>query len=174
MNNKPIYSSSLLRFISSFDIDPNNTVITPTALDSAEFVSMFYTPQLRVSKLASKVSEELDTGVIAKNELPNKDSFMYKLQTSDLKETKPYVYQLAKVVMLECFSIVYAIKHENKLLKYLEKEDIRTARTNLKYILDSLGKDQKYMGMTEDINKLDISLGYIQAQIPVIRGEMNV
>lgn len=169
---KLAHSSALLRFISSFDVDPDNSVIG-TALDEATFVSRFYTPKMKVSALAVKVLDELaNNKILAENRTPHEGSFMYKLQNSDLRTTKPYLFQLSKTIMLECFSVVYAVEQKPELLKYLNQTDLQVARTNLKYLLDAIGDDPKYSSMTEDINKIDISMGYIQAQVPVLRGEV--
>lgn len=173
MANDKAYPSSLIRFITSFDVDPDNSVVS-TALDSAEFISRFYTPQLKVSMLSSQLLESLvDKDLKMRNIDLNKDSLLYKIQTSDLRTTKPYTYALAKTVALECFSIIFAVEQEERMLKYLNVDDIKRARTNLKYILDDLGDSQKYANMTGDIGKLDIALGYIQKQVPVLRGETN-
>ena len=173
MINEKAYPASLLRFISSFDVDPDNTVIS-TALDSAEFISRFYTPQLKVSTLASRFLGSLESEeLFQRNIALDKDSLVYKIQDSDLRTAKPYTYALAKTVALECFSIIHAIESDQRLLKYLDTDDIKTARTNLKYILDDLGDAQKYSSMTGDIGRLDIALGYIQGQASTLRGENN-
>lgn len=173
MKNEKAYPASLIRFISSFDVDPDNTVVG-TALDSADFISRFYTPQLKVSTLASRLLDSLEVDELRQRNISlDKDSLVYKIQASDLRTAKPYTYALAKTVALECFSILHAVESKQELLKYLDMDDIKTARTNLKYILDDLGDAQKYSNMTGDIGRLDIALGYIQAQVPTLRGENN-
>lgn len=168
------YASVLLRFISSYEIAPNNELVLNTLDKEAEFVSRFYTPRLRVSELASQVLKDIEGEKIKPvNRDPAKDSFLEKVLKGDLKVEKPNLYQIAKIIMLEVFSVVYLVDNKPGYAQYLSEQDIRQARMNVKYFLDAISGEDKYLELVEHLHNFDISLGYIQGQIPVLKGEVS-
>lgn len=168
-----MYASVLLRFISSYEIAPNNDLILNTLDREADFVSRFYTPRLRVSELASRVLRDIEGEQIRPvNRNPAKGSFLEKIIDNNLKVENPNLYQIAKIIMLEVFSVVYMVDHKPEYAEYLSESELRQARTNIKYFLDSISGQDKYLELVEHLHSFDISLGYIQGQIPVLKGEI--
>lgn len=167
------YASVLLRFISSYEIAPNNELVLNTLDKEAEFVSRFYTPRLRVSELASRVLRDIEGNQIKPvNRNPAEGSFLDKVLKGSLKEDNPNLYQIAKIIMLEVFSVVYLVDHKPDYAQYLSERDLRQARMNVKYFLDAISGQEKYLNLVSHLHEFDISLGYIQGQIPVLRGEV--
>lgn len=164
--------AALLRFISAFDINPDNTIVSNVLDKEATFVSRFYTPNMKVSVLSTKVLKDLETkDILVVNRTLNPDSLTGQIINSSLRVRNPAIFQLAKTVILESFSLVYSINDSPELLEFIDADEIATARINVKYIIDALGKDPDYIKMSQNLSELDISLGYIQAQVPVLKGE---
>lgn len=167
------YASVLLRFISSYEIAPNNDLVLNTLDREAEFISRFYTPRLRVSELASYVLKDIQANRITPTRRhPNKGSFLEKVTQNNMRDNDPALYQLAKIIMLEVFSVVYLVDHKKEYAEYLTEPDMQQARANVKYFLDAISGTEKYLDLVEHLHQFDISLGYIQGQIPVLKGEI--
>lgn len=172
MDNKPRYSSTLLRFISSFDIEANNYLLLNTLDKEASFVSRFYTPELKVSELASHVLKDIESEkILPTNIPPNKGSFLEKVSTNNMRNNDKNLYQLARVIMLECFSCLYLLEEKREYTQYLNVQDFKRARANIKYMLDAIVVKEEYLDLVEHLQDFDIHLGYIQAQIPVLQEE---
>lgn len=166
------YASVFLRFISSYEIAPNNELIYNTLDREAEFISRYYTPRLRVSELASFVLKDISSETIKPiNKSVAKDSFLEKVFESNMKDRNPHLYQLAKTILLEVFSLVYLVDHKQNYAKYLSESDLRQVRMNIKYFLDAIGGEERYLNLVEHLHQFDISIGYVQGQVPVIKGE---
>lgn len=167
-----IYASVLLRFISSYEIAPNNELVLNTLDKEASFVSRFYTPRLRVSELASRVLRDIEGEQIKPvNRNPVEGSFLDKITKSNLRAENPRLYQIAKIIMLEVFSVVYLVDYKPEYAEYLSEAELRQARVNVKYFLDAISGQDKYLDLVEHLHNFDISLGYIQGQVPVLKGE---
>lgn len=165
------HPAALIRFMSYLDVDPDNVIMSNVIDQEPNFISRFYTPNLRVSPLAAKVLAALHTDTfLTINRDVSADSLIGQLTASNLRTENPYVYQLTQTIVLEAFSLVYAIEDREELVKYINADDINRVRINLKYVLDAIGKDHKYTSLIENIQELDVTLGYIEAQVPVIKG----
>lgn len=172
MADKPRYSATLLRFISSFEIAPNNFLILNTLDKEAEFVSRYFTPRLRVSELASYVLKDIQSEQILPMKTPPiEGSFLEAIEGTSMREDDNNLYQISKIILLEAFSIHYLLEHKREYTKYLNERDIQQARTNMKYLLDAIGRKDSYDVLRDHLYDFDISLGYIQGQIPVLRKE---
>lgn len=175
MDETITYSSAYLRFISSFELSPNNDVIF-NLLDSGEeeFVSKYYQPQYKVSELASQVLRDIKTERIRPIKgTVTKGSFLHLVENSPLRTRKESIYQLCKMLGLELFSIWYAVEHRKDYGKYFSQIELRQVRNNILYIMDYLGDKDEYLDLMVQLHELDIHVGYIQAQVPVIKGELS-
>lgn len=171
MANKQIrHPASLIRFISYLETDPDNVIVNNVIDQEPNFISRFYTPNLRISPLASKVLKELqDNSFLTTNRDVSPNSLIGQLSNSNLKAENPHLYQIAQTIVLESFSLIYAIEDKEELIKFISADDINLVRTNLKYLLDAIGTNHKYTDMIENIQQMDVTLGYIEAQVPVIK-----
>lgn len=176
LTNKSVYQSAdLMRFIRYINVDEMGEVVMNVIDAEPNFISRFYTPQFRVNKVSSSILTLIaDNGISETNKQLSEDSITYKLLNSGLKLTAPYVYQLAQTIVLECFALIYAVEEDETLFKYIDEDDVKITRENVKYIIDYLGTDRDYTDIVMDLHSMDVALGYVQRQIPVIQGGLPV
>ena len=93
---------------------------------------------------------------------------------SGLRLTAPDIYQLAQIVVLESFALIYAIEEKPEMFKMINESDVKQTRENVKYLVDYLGEKKDYTDIVMDLHSMDIALGYIQEQIPLIQGGLPV
>lgn len=172
MHEITTYSSEYLRFISSFEVAPNNEIIYNTLDKEAEFISRYYTPRLKVSELATFVLRDIYSEKIRPvRQETKKGTLLDIVKSSGMKDKTDNIYQLCKLIGLEIFSMWYAIEHQKDYRKYFSQRDIRQVRNNILYVLDVIGDREDYLDLIELLHELDIHVGYIQGQVPVIKGE---
>lgn len=168
-------SADLLRFIRYLKADINGEIVTNVIDDETNFISRFYTPHFRVNKISSTLLDLIaDNNIGEINKELSEDSLTYKFLHSGLKLTDPYIYSLAQVVILESFALIYAIEEQPELYKHIQESDIQETRESVKYICDYLGEKSQYVSIIMDLHSMDVALGYIQKQIPIIQGGLPV
>lgn len=162
-----------MRFIKYLNVDENGGITRNILDDTPNYVSRFYTPQMQVSKTSSNILDIIKTENITEvNTELTEDTVTKKLLDSDLKLMNPYVYQLAQTIVLECFSLIYSLEESPEMMKYIEESDIQQTRENIQYIADCLGDNKDYSEIVTDLHSMDIALGYIQKQVPLIKEEL--
>lgn len=167
-------SADLMKFISYLKIDINNKVIENVIDKEPNYISRFYTPKLVVSSLASRLLMIINNDkFIETNKSLSADTLTVKMLNSGLRLSNPYVYNLAQTVVLESFALIFMIEEDMTLLKFIDSTDVAQIRQNVKYILDNLGSDDRYMSITKDLQNMDVALGYIEAQIPLMKQELK-
>lgn len=168
-------SADLLRFIRYINVNVEGEVVMNVVDDTPNFISRFYTPHFRTNKISSNILDLIADNSIAEiNKSLSKDCLTYKFLHSGLKLTDPYIYSLAQVVILESFALIYAIEEQPTLYKSIEESDVQTTRENVKYICDYLGENSQYTDIIMDLHSMDVALGYIQKQIPLIQGGVPI
>lgn len=168
------HPKELLRFISNIKLDSNNNLILNLLDTTPSFVTRFYTPNFSVSVLATNVLAKLERDTILSSNVQLASSnLIYKINTSGMKLKRPDIYLLLRVAVLETFSLIYTIREDNDLIKFISVEEIKAVRVNLRYILTEIGAVEDYATIVEDVQNLDVVLGYIQAQVPVIKEVLN-
>jgi len=165
----------LISFISSIEVTPDNLVVENELDQESSFVSRFYTPHSAVSELARKVLENIQM-----NQIPTtvkrvkKESLAHHFIHSNFRETYPSLFKYIKILLLECFAIAYTIDYDPKLTKFLTQEDIQDTIETLKYILDVVSLDVRYPEIINGLHDLNVDLGYIKGQVPVIRSRASI
>lgn len=169
---KKVYQSTdLMRFIKTMNISTDGKIVTNILDEEPNYISRFFTPNLQVNKLSSKILDLLESEEIQEvNTDLSQDTVTKKILDSDLKLVNSYVYKLCQAVVLECFSLIYAIEERPELMQYIDEKDIQLTRENTKYVIDNLGSDNQYTSIVEDLTNMDIALGYIQKQLKMIQG----
>lgn len=168
-------STDLMRFIRPLKVNVAGDLVTNVIDDELNFISRFYTPHFRVNQISSTILDMIyDNNITEVNKQLSKDSLTYKLQMSGLSIMAPEMYKLSRLVVLECFALIYAIEEEQELFKYIDEQDVMNTRENVKYLVDYLGEQKDYIDIVMDLHSVDVALGYIQKQIPLIQGELEV
>lgn len=163
--------SGLLRFIQSVNISNQGEIIR-NVLDTEEpnFVSRYYTPKLTVTGVSKKVQAKINTGEIKQNNkrLTN-NTLTIHLMNSDLKLSRPYLYTVAQGIILDAFAIVYTIEEDKDLLAEVEQRELTQTRTNIRYLIDALGGEEKYQEIVKGFHELNVAIGYIENQLPILK-----
>lgn len=161
-----------MRFISTLNIDLEGGVIL-NVIDTEEpnFISRFYTPHLKVSQLGADISNKINLSEIEQSSKQlNNNTLTIKLINSGLALENPYMYKLAQSILLDSFAVVYAIEEDATLLQGIEVKDLTQTRTNVKYLIDYLGDKEDYVEIVERLHNLSVAVGYIENQLPILRG----
>ncbi|CAD0299968.1 Phage protein [Enterococcus phage 156] len=168
-------SADLLRFFRYLNVDISGEVVANVIDDQPNFISRFYTPHTRVNKISSTLLDIVrDNDIGETNKALSKDSLTYKFLKSGLKLSSPRIYELAQIVVLESFALIYAIEEEPEMFKMINESDVKQTRENVKYLIDCLGGAKDYTGIVMDLQSMDVALGYIQEQVPLIQGGLPV
>lgn len=168
-------SADLLRFFRYLNVNVQGDVVSNVIDGQPNFISRFYTPHTRVNKISSTLLDIVkDNNISETNKELSKDSLTYKFLKSGLRLTAPDIYQLAQIVVLESFALIYAIEEKPEMFKMINESDVKQTRENVKYLVDYLGEKKDYTDIVMDLHSMDIALGYIQEQIPLIQGGLPV
>lgn len=167
--------ANLIRFIASLDIKPNNVVYLNGLDMKFDFVSRFYTPHISISVLANNVLRDIATGMVPTTVLQNTEyGILRDIEESGIKTINRSMYTLIRIVLLETFSIVYTLNDKQNFIRYVEIDAIDDLRQNIKYLIDALGKDNRYSKITQSLQILLTDLGYIQAAIPEMKERWRI
>lgn len=164
-------SSDLLRFIRSINISNQGEIIR-NVLDNEEpnFVSRYFTPKLTVTGASKKVQSRIISGEIKqKSRKLSNNTLTINLINSDLKLTRPYLYMVAQGIILDAFTIVYVIEDAKEWLVDIEQKELKQTRANIKYLIDALGGDERYTTIIKDLHDLNVAIGYIESQLPLLK-----
>ena len=155
-------------------VNPDGTVITNVIDTTPNYISRFYTPKLVISSLSSNILSVLNQDdFFQTNRALSESTLTMKFLKSSLKLESPFVYTLAQTTILEAFALLYSLKEKPELMKYIDTADVNLTRQNVKYLLDYLGDDERYSEITIDLQSMDVALGYVGAQIPLIKKELR-
>jgi hypothetical protein len=170
-----MYSAELIRFITGVPVLNDGTIPINTIASNANFVSKLYTPTYALSTVARLVQPDLNNGTIETIDLAlGKETLVYKALQSDLASYAPDIYLLLRSVVLESFAILHTVDNSPVNLQYMSSKDIIRIRTNINYLADYMGTEEKYFYIIEDLRNLNISFGYVENQIDVIRSDRGV
>lgn len=164
------YPMQLLRFIGNLDVDPEGK-LDVYGLEERPTISPYtYYPKTNVSLLAQEVLNRIRLGTIkgSPSEV-NHDSVVYLAEKLKLENFDFYTYHLTRLVMLEAFSISYAIHEDRTLLKLISDKTMLDTFNNAKYILEVVSGEDSFNPLVIELHDLIVSLGYLKAQAPVLR-----
>lgn len=167
--------NELYRFIGHLKAEPSGDIVLNVLDKKPSFVSRFYTPHLKVSGLATRFLWKLQGGrTIEAKPIFDWTSFVGRVMNCNLGIDYPYEYNLLQTVCLESTALIYATDAEPSLFNHLLEKDLTRVRENLKYLIDTLGADEKYAPMTENLNAMYIAIGYTEKQVPLIQKELKM
>ena len=166
-----IYTKKFFNFISKIRVNPQNIIIENFLDKGFPKLSSYYTPRRELSELAIHTLEEVQRGKIihSKGKTDPRTIPGMVFNTGVLREY-PELTMYFRIVLLETFSVVYAIKYREDFRQYLNGEDIRGVRDNINFIVDILGFDPRYKDLILSLQTVEIELAYIQAQVNKMGG----
>lgn len=152
--------------IKTLNISPDGTVIRNVLDEDSPYISQYYTPNLSVGSLCSKIKEELDINIVVQDyvtEYPN--TIGYFLENSDLEQESLYAYDILKSVVVDCFCIIYALNVDTSYQKYITSVEIDNDLNNIFYIIDYLSGTLRYSDQIDNLYSLVDQLGVIKNQL---------
>lgn len=175
MQRNVTQSAELMRFISGVAIDPKGDLILNVLDKENSYFSKYYTPRFKVSRLSAIIKDEITTGNIEKSDKKlGKKTLTKMIIDSDLQYRHPTVYRLAKTIVLECFSVIYAIQEDPDMLAKIEQKDLYIVLENIKYVIDSLGASDDYVDIVGKLHSTSVAVGYILHQLPLMKGDSDL
>lgn len=181
-------TSGLMKFLNNIDLNKrtlvdikgneqgNRTSLNHNLLDeNLQFVSRFYTPQLRLSPLADKVLELIkDDNIVVSDVDSNTHTIIKKVGSTILHIQAPQVYKILQSIVLEAYSIINCMTENIESLKYLSSMDLLIIRENINYVADYLSQHDNYDSIIEDLRSMDICFGYLEQQLPILKKELDI
>lgn len=166
------YPREFIDFLGRLEVSPDNTIIENVLDKESDFVSQYFTPHSSIGELSRKVLETIQAREIrTTNANMKKNSLGDLVLSSKLLDIHPNLRPYIQAILLESLSIEIAIDHIPEFIKYLNEDDIGKVRENITYTLDIISVDPRFVDIIKHLNDLYVNLGYIQAQIPVIKEE---
>lgn len=152
------------------EITPDNLIVENKLDKETDFVSRFYTPHSSIGELSRKVLESIQAKEIrtTSGDLEY-DSLGYLIQHSKLLKVHPNLKRYFQIIFLEVLSIEIAIDYVPELRELMDENVIKRVRENIKYTLDVISLDPRFTKIIEHLQNLEVDLGYIEAQVPVIK-----
>lgn len=165
-------STDLIRFITTLPVDNQGKIVLNIIDKQGEptFISRYFTPRLEVNPIAPVVIQRVISKEITQTtQSLSNNTLTIEIVNSGLKQENLYVYRLCQSVLLDCFSLVYAIEEDRDLLARVTSAELTTTLENIKYIMDYTGGYDKYSSLNSRFNNVYIAVGYLKAQLPVLK-----
>lgn len=164
------YPREFIDFIGRLEITPENAIIENVLDKDSEFVSRYFTPKASIGELSRKVLESIHAKeVITTNNKLRAGSLGDLLLNKRLINTHPNLKPYLQAILLEVVALDVAIEHAPELRQYVNEKDISRVRDNITYALDLISIDPRFTKEYKHLQDLYINLGYIEAQVPVIK-----
>ena len=166
-----IYTKRFFNFISKLKVNPQNLIIENFIDKGLPQISSYYTPRRELSDLAVRTLEDIQRDKIAYSRgRTNGDTIPGVVLQSGILEEYPELVMYFRIVLLEMFSVVYAVKYKDSFKQYLSGEAIKKTRNNINFITDIIGFDPRYKDLILSLQAVEVELGYIQAQADKLKG----
>lgn len=168
--------AQLLSFIDNVSIDQSGDLI----LNGVSFPSFTtsYTPVLSVSYVSQQVFQSIGTDILPDyTSTLDSSNLIIRINDSSIQSRSLAIYSLLQVVILESFSFSYLFEEDSDLLNYVHDNDFTAIRNNIHYLIDYFGYSptdtpfESYISFIPDMRNLDISFGYLQAQLNILTGK---
>lgn len=146
-------SMQLLHFMTMLDLQRDGTVQKQYFDKDFDFTSKYFTPELKVSKLAVDMQDVLYNGTtFSVDAQANQSELMRLEQLLDFKHTDRYAYRMLQMITVEIFSLITVQDIAPSASNEYNQADAIRLHTNLNFLMEYL--NTKY---TPKIND-DISL----------------
>lgn len=168
------YPRGYISFLGRLEISPKNMIVENALDKETDFVSRFFTPHSSIGELSRKMLESIQAREIrTSSRESNYNSLGYLVLHSSLLETHPNLKPYLQAILLEALAIEIAINHVPELREFMNEKDIEKVRENISYTLDIISVDPRYTMIIEHLHDLYVILGYMQAQVPAIKEDME-
>lgn len=166
-----IFTKRFFDFVKKLNVTPQNTIVENTLDKEVTLVSKYYTPRKALSQLAVSTLEDIKLNkIVFTRNKQDKDTLPGMVFNSDILKEYEVLTMYFRIILLETFSLVYAVKYRPLYRQYVDETDIKNVRETINYIVDILGFDPRYKDIIMALQYLEVDLGYIQAQAKLIRG----
>ena len=159
----------LLKFIETLKINTNGSFVRNALDNSIIAVSGYFTPQGKVSQLASTVHSAIKSGDVFTALLGQKEtsSLTSLIKDSTLRYDDPFIYQMLQAIVTEGFSLVYATENQPELMYYYSKEDASRLHENINYVADILAQKDNtlYYDVINELRNLDTDTMYLYSLV---------
>lgn len=163
-----------ISFLGDMGVTPKNMIIENQLDKQTEFISKYYTPHPSVGELSRKVLEGIHAKEVRVTTRKMPEGTLGNLVlSSDLLKVHPNLASYMRVILLEAFALEIAVNHMPELGTYISAESINNVRENIKYSLDIISVDPRFTEEYLILSELYIVLGYIEAQVPIIRQDLE-
>lgn len=166
ITNQP---NEYIRFIDSAPINDSGEFVINKLDYPDSYISDYYTPNFEVTSVATKVKNLIDTSDYCDNMTQLEDgSFIKLVENSDISYNNPSTYLLIKGIVLDIFSINYTFQYDTDLESYLSASDLDKLLSNIEYVIDSLGFDNKYSEIISYLLDFQDDMSTLKVDLPSV------
>ena len=168
------FPMEFINFVGDLEVTPKNMIIENSLDKDLEFVSRYFTPRPSIGELSRKILEAIHAREVRTSSRKlGQGSLGRLILDSDLLKVHPNLTKYMRVILLEVLALDIAINHLPELGEYINKKDINRVRENIKYSMDIISVDPRFVSEYANLSELYISLGYIEAQVEVIKRDLE-
>lgn len=134
-------NKDLITFITAIQLEADGSISTSPLDENLPVISKFFTPNIKVSILSTRVQNLLkasNSEIVPTTDVVISD-LMKAIKGSNLKYNNPNLYRLLQTVLLESFSVIYAIEKDESLQVLINKKDAMRIHENINYVLEMVG-----------------------------------
>ena len=147
----------LLHFMTLLDLQNDGTVQKKYFDDDFDYISNYFTPELKVSKLAVDMHDLLYSGETFSADATANDSELMRLeQLLDFKHTDRYAYRMLQMIIIEVFSLITVQELAPDSSSEYEQADAKRLHNNINFLIEYL--NNKYMATQDDEISLETSV----------------
>lgn len=147
----------LLHFMTMLDLQADGTVQKKYFDNDFDYISNYFTPELKVSKLAVDMQDVLYQGVTFVGDATAKDNELMKLEKFlDFKHTDKYAYRMLQMISIEVFSLITVQDLAPETADEYSQADAIRLHNNINFLIEYL--NDKYEATIDNDIDLDTSV----------------
>lgn len=147
----------LLHFMTMLDLQADGTVQKKYFDNDFDYISNYFTPELKVSKLAVDMQDVLYQGVTFVGDATAKDNELMKLEKFlDFKHTDKYAYRMLQMISIEVFSLITVQDLAPETADEYSQADAIRLHNNINFLIEYL--NDKYESTVDNDIDLDTSV----------------
>ena len=161
-----VQSRAQFIFATNFKIKESGTIDWKPTDGQDVYVSKLYTPEYKISTLAKKFKELVESGAeFELSSLLPPSPFVSLMTTGNVKVGHSGSYVLAQAILLESMALIYCVENNIRWRKYIFQEDILRIHENINYVIETLPIGTEYNNILRLLRTMDIDIMYVASRL---------
>lgn len=161
-----VQSRAQFIFATDFKIKESGTIDWVPAEGQEVHVSAIFKPEYKISTLAKKFKELVESGeVFELSSLMPPSTFVKEITSDGMKIAQRNAYVLSQAIVLESLALLYCVENKPYWRRYLFQEDILRIHENINYVIEALPIGTKYHNMLRLLRLMDVDIMYVASRL---------